>query len=308
MLLSFRTLTNAVYQIETDLSQTIESTKIQLSPVCGHPPSLIRLLYKGKVLLDNQTLTGAGVDGSAFVLLQPMKPAQPKVDPPAPPPVVCLPAPITPVLLERPSVEPLPDLPTMGIQRPPGFEEKLDALVSLGFGRGDCEGALRSSRGNVDEAAHFLLSGQVAQLEPAVAQCGSDSDEVVLSDWEDEEEDDSELSRYTQYRNALASDPGYLREFLRQMSTENPGLASLIRNDPEAFLGTIGLNPDNFDLRGLGPQATQYDRFMVDFSDPEKKSIRALQQLGIDTMTIIQVFVACDKNEALTRECLLSMQ
>jgi hypothetical protein len=34
------------------------------------------------------------------------------------------------------------------------------------------------------------------------------------------------------------------------MATENPGLAGLIRDDLAAFLGSIGLNPDAFDLHG----------------------------------------------------------
>jgi antitoxin component of RelBE/YafQ-DinJ toxin-antitoxin module len=47
---------------------------------------------------------------------------------------------------------------------------------------------------------------------------------------------------------------------------------------------------------------------MTGFSDAEKKSIRVLEHLGIDTTTIIRVFVACERDESLPRKCLLSMR
>ena len=74
-----------------------------------------------------------------------------------------------------------------------------------------------------------------------------------------------------------------------------------------AFLGSIGLNPDDFDLSGLG-RTTEYERLMSQFTAAERESIHALEKLGLDTMIIIQVFVACDKNEELARECLQGMK
>jgi hypothetical protein len=91
------------------------------------------------------------------------------------------------------------------------------------------------------------------------------------------------------------------------MAEDNPALAGLIRDDPAAFLGSIGLNPNDFNLNGLG-RTTQYEELMAGFSDVEKASIHALEKLGFDTMTIIQVFVACGNDEALARDCLCSMQ
>jgi UV excision repair protein RAD23 len=206
-------------------------------------------------------------------------------------------------------------LPSVLVRRPPGFDEKIENLMGMGFSRGDCELALRGCHGNVDRAAHALLSGQLPAVTHFAAEVGDvqpDSDEMMVSDSEfeeeeDEEEQESQLRRFTRFRNSLVRDPAYLRVFLNRMATENPAIAGLIRDDPAAFLGSIGLNPDDFDLRGLG-RTTQYEQLMAEFSDSEKKSIRALEQLGIDTMTVIQVFVACEKNEALTRKCLLSMQ
>jgi hypothetical protein len=47
---------------------------------------------------------------------------------------------------------------------------------------------------------------------------------------------------------------------------------------------------------------------MGQFSEPEQQTIHTFEKLGFDTMTIIQVFVACDKDPTLTNDCLQSMQ
>jgi UV excision repair protein RAD23 len=180
----------------------------------------------------------------------------------------------------------------------------------MGFALADCEAALRASLGNVDRAADFLLSGFVPELPQMISTSDvplSDSDEDSADDDEDSADEESRVRRFTRFRDQMIRDPALLRSFLNQMAQDNPGIARMIRDDPAAFLASIGLNPADFNLEGLG-RTTQYEDLMSGFSDSEKASIRALERLGFDTMTIIQVFVACDKDEILAQQCLQSMQ
>jgi UV excision repair protein RAD23 len=318
MLLTFRTIGNQVYKLEFEPSQTIASVKASLASAYDYDLAKMRLIYKAKVLPDSRTLAEAGIDVKGFLVLHavPASSAAPKPEPktensPAVAPSVPAPAPIAPPASFAPTSEPLPFLPRRNEPTPSGFDNKVANLITLGFSRGDCEAALRASMGNVDRAADFLLSGYVPELPPMMSAAdvpvGDSDSEGPDEDSDEEDDDDVRLRRLVRFRDALIRDPASLRSFLQEMASENPAIAGLIRDDPAAFLGSIGLNPNDFNLQGLG-RVSRYEELMTAFTDGEKYSIHRLEQLGIDTMTIIQVFVACDKNEALTRECLRSMQ
>jgi UV excision repair protein RAD23 len=310
-----------VYKAEFDLSQTVASVKATLASTYNYELAKMRLIFKAHVLPDSRTLQEAGIDGNGFIVLHAASassPTRPKVAPnlenspmtiapseaphiePAPQPAPT-----------GPSVEPFPSLPRYGGPIPPGFDEKIDNLEALGFSRGDCEVALRASHGNVDRAADFLLSGHVPDIPQMISTseipvADSDSEDASVDD-DDDDDEAARIRRFARFRDALIRNPASLRSFLDQSAEDNPSIAVLIRDDPAAFLASVGLNPNDFNLQGLG-RTTQYEELMSGFSDTEKESIHGLEQLGVDTMTIIQVFVACDKDEALTRECLISMQ
>jgi UV excision repair protein RAD23 len=323
MLLTFRTIGNKVYKAEFDLSQTVASVKATLASTYNYELSKMRLIFKAHVLPDSRTLQEVGIDGNGFIVLHAASassPTRPKVtantenspaaiEPPESPQIESSAPPPPPT---EPSTEPFPSLPRYGGPTPPGFDAKIDNLEALGFSRGDCEVALRASHGNVDRAADFLLSGHVPDLPQMISTSespGADSDSEDDDDDHEGDDDDeaTRIRRFARFRDALIRNPASLRSFLHQAAEDNPAVAILIRDDPAAFLASIGLNPNDFNLQGLG-RTTQYEELMSGFSDLEKEAIHRLEQLGVDTMTIIQVFVACDKDEALTRECLRSMQ
>jgi UV excision repair protein RAD23 len=190
----------------------------------------------------------------------------------------------------------------------------------MGFNEGDCELALRAALGNPDRAADYILSGQIPAIPQMISTAdvpmdevsAEEDDQVILSDndeMNEEEDEQDQLRRFTQFRNQLIRDPASLRAFLRQMSEENPSVAGLIRDDPAAFLASIGLNPDDFDLAGLG-RVSEYERVMSELSEHEQSVVHGLEKIApnLDTMTVIQVFVACDKDENVARACIQSMQ
>lgn len=332
MLLSFKTTTNELYQEEFALSATIKDVKIKMAEKYNYAANKMKLIWHAKMLQDNVTVKNIGFKPGTSIVLHGTKvsapaanakPAAKKQEPVeikeaenAPP------AEQTQVReVAAPSSEPLPQFSrNRGRPDPPGFRSKVQQLTALGFAEGDCEDALRASLGNVDRAADFLLSGYIPEVPPMISTADvpmadeddDDLDSVIFEDddYDSEEEEGDEgaasLRRFTRWRDQLIRDPNSLRAFLNQMIEENPAVAGLIRDDPRAFLGSIGLNPDDFDLTGLG-KVSQYELLMGQFNETEKDAIHQLEKLGLDTMMIIQVFVACDKNLELARECLQSM-
>ena len=319
MLVSFRTTSNKLYQEEFDPSTTIAAIKTQMAEKYGYSANKMRLLYNAKVLPDTATLESAQVQ-KGFIILhalpatgapqkQEAKPVEtPKAE-----------EPVGPTENKAPTCEPLPEFSrNSGRPDPPGFRAKVQELMSMGFSEGDCVNALRAALGNADRAADFILSGHIPEVPQMISTADipvgeadedEEVDDIVFSDSDEEEDDDgaAALRRFTRFRDQLIRNPEQLRTFLEQMAEENPAVAGLIRDDPAAFLGSIGLNPDDFDLSGLG-RTTEYERLMSQFTAAERESIHALEKLGLDTMIIIQVFVACDKNEELARECLQGMK
>lgn len=332
MIVNFRSVSNQLYTLELQPTDTVASIKATLAEKYNFHPKKIRLIYKAKVLADTTTIESAGIDGNGFVVVYAMQAPQqnnqtnnsstnnkeneveeennkPNESKPHQPP-----------LAQRtvPEPKPLP-VSTGNFHDPPGFRKKVDELQALGFSRGDCEIALRAAVGNVDRAADYLLSGRVPDVPQMISvsdvpmkqetannhDFSDEENEEVVADFGEEEQDDP-MNGIIDFRDELIRHPEKLRSFLHQMAEDNPEIAYLIRDDPSAFLASIGFNPNDFDLTGLG-RTTQYEQLMSEFNEKEQRVIHNLEKLGFDTMTIIQVFVACEKDEEMTRSCLESM-
>lgn len=330
MIVNFRSVSRQLYTLELQPTDTVAFAKATLAEKYNLHPKKIRLIYKAKLLADALTLEAAGVNGDGFIVVYAMQASQQndqteqsatvnkenevkeennknqKEAKPAP--------------AQNPPAEPLP-LPRINHKDPPGFSKKVGELESLGFKRADCEVALRAALGNVDRAADYLLSGRVPDMPPMMSvsevpmkneregnlgiMLSDEEDDEVVADFGDEDQEDP-MDGIIDFRDELIRHPEKLRLFLQQMAEDNPEIAYLIRDDPSAFLASIGFNPNDFDLTGLG-RTTQYEQLMSEFNETEQKVIHNLEKLGFDTMTIIQVFVACDKDEQMTKSCLESM-
>ena len=286
----------------------------------------MKLIYKSKILSDNATVESAGINESGFVVLHTApkkKETLEKKDE-------------TPKVKENPKTETLstpkgekmiaedkmpPTQPLPGIIRklvnpdPPNFKENVEKLVAMGFNEGDCECALRSAVGNLERATDYLISGYIPDVphlitsdipvqEPKELRF-SDEDEVNSCEIEEEDNGDS-IENLLRLRDEFIRDPEALKSFLNQMATDNPSIAGFIQDDPASFLTSIGFNPNDFDLTGI-KKTTQYEQFMSKFTKEEQESIHSLEKLGYDTMVIIQVFEACDKDLEVTKSCLSSM-
>lgn len=314
MIVKFRTIKNNLYELDLSPTDTIQLVKQLLASKYGLDSSKMKLIHKAKILTDATTVESLRISESDFIVLHtvPQKKS-----------VSTAPATANTSAAEKPipSAQPLPGIARKLVNPdPPNFRESVKTLVEMGFNEGDCECALRSAVGNLERATEYLISGYI----PDVPHLISVSDvpiqnqrEITFSDEEDfeeysdlgqyetDEEEDS-FERLIQMRDEMIHDPEALRSFLNQMAEENPCMAGFIQDDPASFLTSIGFNPNDFDLSGVR-RTTQYEEYMSHFTNEEQNDIHSLERLGYDTMLIIQVFEACNKDLEETRKCLLTM-
>ncbi|KAI5963318.1 RAD23 [Candida pseudojiufengensis] len=120
-------------------------------------------------------------------------------------------------------------------------------------------------------------------------------------------------------RAALQSNPELIQPLLEQLAASNPQIASLIQEDPEAFIRTIlGATGDDLGFEvegeesgdligGAGAGASGSDpegTVGIALSEQDQNAIDRLCELGFERDLVIQVYLACDKNEEVTADIL----
>merc|ERR1712096_272769 len=111
------------------------------------------------------------------------------------------------------------------------------------------------------------------------------------------------------------TNPHLLEQFIQQMSRENPELFRDITSNQEAFIRMLNEGPDaDTDATaqpvggGSGPNVTreQDGRVTLQVTEAERQAIDRLKQLGFPEDMVVQAYFACDKNEELAANFLLS--
>lgn len=116
-------------------------------------------------------------------------------------------------------------------------------------------------------------------------------------------------------RTALQTNPELIQPLLEQLAASNPQVAALIQQDPEgfirSFLGSgddLGLDFEEGEGEGeVGEGAGQGDEpgtVRIALTEQDESAINRLCELGFDRNLVIQVYMACDKNEEVAADIL----
>ena len=338
MKLQFRTISGKHYSDEFDSSATISEVKEKISEQLQTSADKIRLIYNSKILSDDASIDEIGIEEGKTIIVHiqnaPInkkkaveqaaqkasqnkaekvneKPAElPKKVEEKPAQEAPKPAPKS-----KPDAAPLPDIEEKSqLVDPPNFEEMVAELAAMGFDIHDCRKALRAAVYNPNRAGDFLLNNYIPDIpqlydpnEDPVNIEGGDED---YDSMEEDERTQEEIEReaMTMFLRQLTQHPEFLADYLDDLATNNPSVAPFIRSDPAGFLVSIGLNPKDFDVSKLKKNKSDYETYMEQFTEEEQQAIHRLEKHGFDTMTIIQVFDACGRDETLTAECLQGMK
>ncbi|KXJ11018.1 UV excision repair protein RAD23 homolog A [Exaiptasia diaphana] len=215
------------------------------------------------------------------------------------------------------------------------YEHLVTEIMSMGFERDKVVRALRASFNNPDRAVEYLMCGipDIPMDEPSGegqetggtmetsggggggVVAGGDTDESGSLDflWN--------LPQFIQMRSMIQNNPAVLPQLLQQMSQSNPELLQLISQRQEEFIrmlnapappGTASGTPataQGQDVPAPGDQGGQQPPPGVSYiqiTPTEKEAIERLKALGFSENMAVQAYFACEKNENLAANFLLS--
>ncbi|KAJ7594819.1 hypothetical protein C8J56DRAFT_1002579 [Mycena floridula] len=187
MKVTVKTTQQKVFQVDVEPSDTVSTLKDKIFESQGHPVTVQKIIYSGKILTDDKIIETCGIKEKDFLVLMvskpkptpsPMPPTASTSTPAAAPAAAAVPAPSVPIdatATTAPSdVAPAPaaPAPALGDSFLSGaaLQSTIDTLVNgMGFPQADVVRALRASYNNPDRAVEYLMNGIPAHLEQTAA-------------------------------------------------------------------------------------------------------------------------------------------
>jgi len=213
------------------------------------------------------------------------------------------------------------------------YNRMVQNIQDMGYERSQVEAALRASFNNPDRAVEYLLTGIPPQMDvgggptagggggsggapvavPAAAGAAP-AGENPLAFLRDHE-------MFQQIRAVIQQNPNMLSTMLQQIGQSNPQLLQIISQNQEAFIrminegeaggegvgeeaGLAGVGAALGDAPALGDALDQPG--VIQVSPQDKEAIERLKALGFPEHLVVQAYFACEKNENLAANFLLS--
>jgi len=334
------------------LKEKIAEDRGEDYPVAGQ-----KLIYSGKILDDDKTVSECNIDVKNFVVVMVVKQKAKATDKPkesesssssaaaaaSPAPAA---APAEPMAVdttssttstEAASATASSESTTTGsatsvntteaaesaLLTGTALESSITELMALGYSREQVMLALNRSFHNADRAAEYLLSGNIpeapgdtdgggdevlGQVSEAIAPvsggaAGAGGGTTDLSFLRN-------LPQFQLMRTQVQQDPQSLPLLLQGIGETNPELLSLINQNQTQFISILNERPseeaDADQARSGGAGAGGGQSFQIQVTEHEKDIIDRIVAMGFPEADVIQAFFACDKNESLAVEFLLS--
>ncbi|KAJ0180502.1 hypothetical protein K1T71_003906 [Dendrolimus kikuchii] len=318
MLLTLKTLQQLSFQIEIDPEETVKALKLKIEVEKGKDwaADYQRLIYAGKILLDDNKLSTYNIDEKKFIVIMVTKPLTSETqasstsapeagesastesgDAKSKPAVVETPKP-TPAT--EPERTPEPPISSSDLD----FEATVQSIMDMGYNRQQVEQALRASFNNRERAVEYLITGIPEELlQEQEAEEGSDDDPLAFL---------RDQPQFQQMRAVIQQNPSLLNTVLQQIGQSNPALLQVISQHQQAFVQMLN-EPVNASAAGAAPedsaaeaQQPPQSQNVIQISPQDKEAIERLKALGFPEHMVIQAYFACEKNENLAANFLLS--
>lgn len=209
------------------------------------------------------------------------------------------------------------------------YNQMVQNIMDMGYDRDQVEQALRASYNNPDRAVEYLINGIPAQaleaIPPEGGQDDADPDPAPPSSPADEPLAFLRSQpQFQQMRQIIQSNPHLLNTVLQQIGQTNPALLQLISQNQEAFVNMLnepaggapaapsdGSNTNDAPAAGRGGGGRGGNSFedtpgVIQISAQDREAIERLKALGFPEHLVIQAYFACEKNENLAANFLLS--
>jgi len=364
MQLTLKNLQQQTFTIQIEADQTVKSLKQKIESEKGadnYPAQHQKLIYAGKILVDDEALSKYNIDEKKFIVVMVAKPKQ---APPASPTVTAPTPAVAPTEgtesttassggtaastgASTPATTPASNTPATPVSSAPTtpaqetgsgplasdlvmgeeYNTMLQNIMDMGYQRSQVEAALRASFNNPDRAVEYLLTGIPASAQslggaaapssgeaaavavPATGESGpaaAVSGESAPGTGENPLAFLREHEMFNQIRSVIQQNPNMLPAMLQQIGQSNPQLLQIISQNQEAFIRMIN-EPEGGEGGEEGGEEGGLDQSgVIQVSPQDKEAIERLKALGFPEHLVIQAYFACEKNENLAANFLLS--
>ncbi|ODV77297.1 UV excision repair protein Rad23 [Suhomyces tanzawaensis NRRL Y-17324] len=326
--------------IEVELSDSVLATKEKLGAEKGVDASQLKFVYSGKVLQDDKTLEEVKVKEGDSIIFMISKAKKATPAPAAEPAAPAAPAATsTTEATDAPSGsgDASSDAPNSALAQGSEREATIANIMEMGYERSQVEAALRAAFNNPHRAVEYLLTGipESLQAPPAASAVAPPPEYSQDADVSRDEDDhhgenlfeaaaaaqaqgqdldggasgDAELGGddMEMLRAALQSDPELMQPLLERLAQSNPQIAALIQQDPAAFIRTfLGAGGDDlgFEIEGEDAEGAAEGQVRIPLTEQDQNAVERLCELGFERDIVIQVYLACDKNEEVAADIL----
>lgn len=335
MKITLKNLQQQTFQVEIDSAQTVKDLKQKIEAEKGkdYPSENQRLIYAGKILTDDNAISEYNIDEKKFIVVMVTKPKQQEKNDsgdgssvtssvsaaePAPTstaPVANADSNTTQSSTTDPSnISSAESTLLMGEE----YQLMVKNIMDMGYEKERVEAALRASYNNPDRAVEYLCHGI-----PAVLDEQETVNETADMSGIDERQSDAEdplaflrnQPQFQQMRSVIQHNPQLLNAVLQQIGQTNPALLQLISQNQEAFVRMLNEPTQgapapapvtNAPAAPLGTQAAGVQPSMIQVTPQDKDAIERLKALGFPEHLVVQAYFACEKNENLAANFLLS--
>ncbi|KAG7187596.1 hypothetical protein KM043_016664 [Ampulex compressa] len=362
MIITLKNLQQQTFTVEIDSSQTVRHLKQKIETEKGFPAEHQKLIYAGKILVDDQLLTEYNIDEKKFIVVMITKPkagtsstateehqtdgdnkedntSSPVVPPGSNPVVQGISHPTSNLQEQSATVTTAgcaggqaESALLMGEE----YTSVVKNIMDMGYEREQVLEALRASFNNPDRAVEYLLTGIPAQLFDDPPDSPAEAQE------QSQEQGQHPLAflrmqpQFQQMRQVIHHNPQLLNAVLQQIGQTNPALLQLISQNQEAFVrmlnepveasGGAGARILPISMPAVAPTAAPggltggtatsvgaaagagagLGSGVVQITPQDREAIDRLKVLGFPEHLVVQAYFACEKNENLAANFLLS--
>ncbi|XP_053625834.1 UV excision repair protein RAD23 homolog A [Plodia interpunctella] len=320
MLVTLKTLQQQSFQIEIDPEETVKALKLKIEVEKGkdYAADHQRLIYAGKILLDDNKISTYNIDEKKFIVIMVTKPKSSET------PASSTSAPEAGESASTESGDGKDKKPAEEMPKPPAaaaeperaaepllaasepdFESTVQSIMDMGYNRQQVEQALRASFNNRERAVEYLITGIPEELlQEQEGEEGTDDDPLAFL---------RDQPQFQQMRAVIQQNPNLLNAVLQQIGQTNPALLQAISQHQQAFVRMLNepINPSASSGAAAEESAVesgqpQTPHNVIQVSPQDKEAIERLKALGFPEHMVIQAYFACEKNENLAANFLLS--
>lgn len=208
------------------------------------------------------------------------------------------------------------------------LEDVIRNIMEMGYPRNQVENALRASFNNPDRAVEYLMTGHIPSMEEVLNEPLQNLDNPNASPTGGDPNSLEFLRNQPQFQQlcqVVQQNPSLLNTIMQQLRTTNPQLLDLITNNQEAFVrmlnepisgpptaaGRQAANAPSSGAPATGgqPLSTPHLDSLIgsaNVTPADKEAIERLKGLGFPEYLVVQAYYACEKNEDLAANFLLT--